>query len=230
MSAIAERCYHNAGNPPVLDLLSIVSGMRVLDCGCGAGDNARLLGMRGATVTAITASPAEEQEASKYCEKVLLADLNQGIPAEARSEFDVVMFSHVLEHLLDPAKALRDAARVLKKGGVLAVALPNVLTWRIRLQFLLGRFEYANGGIMDDTHVRFYTFDSGRRLLQTNGFDVVLARAEGSFPLWIGRKILPAQVRQAVDRWASKCFPGLFGFQLLYLATPATESAPPQNS
>ena len=184
---------------------------------------------RGASVTGITLSPAEELEALRYCEKVLLADLNEGIPAEAHSGYDVILFSHVLEHLFDPTQALRDAARILKENGVLAIALPNVLTWRVRLQFLLGRFEYSSAGILDDTHIRFYTFDSGRRMLQRNGFDVGLARADGGFPLWKGRKLIPLRLQKAVDRWASECFPGLFGFQSLYLATPAIGRAKAQN-
>jgi SAM-dependent methyltransferase len=226
---INEKYYHNAGNAPLLSLLPVAPGLRVLDCGCGAGDNARILRDSGASVTAITASAEEEQAASKYCEKVMLADLNEGIPAEALSGYDVVMFSHVLEHLFDPAKALHDAAQILKKDGVLAVALPNALTWRTRLQFLLGRFEYADGGIMDDTHVRFYTFDSGQRMLQRNGFNVVVARADGIFPLSKCRKMVSAGAQGAVDRWACERFPGLFGFQSLYLATPANGRAMPQN-
>jgi hypothetical protein len=95
-----------------------------------------------------------------------------------------------------------------------------VLNWRHRAEFLLGRFEYRDCGIMDDTHLRFYTFETGRRLLEGNGLRVTESKVEGSFPLRYIRRILPGFAR-SVDRLASEAWPGLFGYQLLYLARPA---------
>jgi SAM-dependent methyltransferase len=131
----------------------------------------------------------------------------------------LIIFSHVLEHLRNPSRVLQDAKRVLAPGGYVAVALPNVLTWRVRLQFLAGRFDYQDGGIMDDTHLRFYTFETGKRLLETNGFHVSEAIADGSFPCRYLRRLMPGAARY-VDRCACALWPGLFGWQLLYIGTP----------
>jgi SAM-dependent methyltransferase len=218
-SVIRERVYANAGNPPLLALVPERPG-RALDCGCGAGDNARLLRARGWTVTGVTLSPEEQRAASAHCERVLLANLEQPLPAEAGSGYDLVVLSHVLEHLVDPRVLLREARRVLAPGGRVAVALPNVLFYPVRLKALFGRFDYTTDGIMDATHVHFYTFATGADLLRANGFDVLKAEAEGGMPLRWLRRGLPGAWVESLDRWACRRWPGLFGRQCLYLARP----------
>jgi SAM-dependent methyltransferase len=216
----ADRTYQNAGNPALLDLIHAKPSGRALDCGCGAGDNARILSLRGWEVDGITISPDEQSKASKICKRVLIADLESGIPPAIGGGYDLVVFSHMLEHLRNPSRVLGDVTHVLAPGGIVAVALPNVLSWRHRLQFLLGRFEYEEGGIMDSTHLRFYTFASGRRLLESNGLIVSTATVEGIFPL--ARKVkLPSRVVGLLDRFASTWLPGLLGWQLLYIASVA---------
>ena len=214
----ADRTYENAGNLALLDLIRTKPSGRALDCGCGAGDNARILSTRGWEVDGITISPDEQSKASQVCKRVLIADLESGIPKELSGGYELVVFSHVLEHLRNPSRVLRDVPRMLVPGGIVAVALPNVLSWRNRLQFMFGRFEYEEGGIMDSTHLRFYTFASGRRLLESNGLIVSTATVEGIFPL--ARKLkLPSRVVGLLDRFASARLPGLLGWQLLYIAS-----------
>jgi SAM-dependent methyltransferase len=220
MTDCTDKIYRNAGNLALLQL--IPSHTRVLDCGCGAGDNARLLQARGSRVVGITISPDEQASASAYCERAYLADLEQGLPQEIGGGFDIILLSHVLEHLRHPERVLQDARRLLAPDGMLAVALPNVLAYSNRCKFLAGSFEYTSGGVMDETHVRFYTFASGKRLLVENGYTVVTALAEGAFPLWKVRNILPARSVQWINRWACQHWPGLFGAQSLYLARSKT--------
>jgi len=212
----ASRIYQNAGNLALLELINSKPG-RALDCGCGAGDNARILSLRGWEVDGITISPDEQSKASQVCKTVDIADLESGLPPTISGGYELVIFSHVLEHLRNPTRVLGDAHRVLVPGGIVAVALPNVLSWRYRLRLLLGKFEYEEGGIMDATHVRFYTFASGRRLLESNGFLISTATVEGIFPL--ARKMrLPSGIVGLLDRFVSNYWPGLFGWQLLYIA------------
>lgn len=216
---LEERIYENEGNPPLLALAPEGPG-RALDCGCGAGDNARLLRARGWSVTGITLSPGEQQAARAHCERVELADLEQPLPESIGTGFDLVLLSHVLEHLVHPEVLLESIKRVLAPGGAVLVGLPNVLFYPIRLKALLGRFEYTPGGIMDETHVRFYTFETGAALLRRNGFSVVEMRAEGAFPLWVLRRVLPPAVARFLDASVCRIWPGLFGRQSLYLAKP----------
>ncbi len=217
-SECANRIYKNAGNLALLDLIASKPAGRALDCGCGAGDNSRILSLRGWDVDGITISPDEHSKASQVCKTVHLADLESGIPPAVSGGYDLVVFSHVLEHLRNPSRVLKDIPRVLGPDGIVAVALPNVLSWRFRLRFLLGQFEYEEGGIMDATHLRFYTFASGRRLLESNGLLISTATVEGVFPL--ARKIrLPSQIVRVLDSFAGSYWPGLFGWQLLYIAS-----------
>lgn len=211
-----ERIYEGS-NRPLIELIAHFRAGAALDCGCGAGGNARALRQMGWRVTGITVSPRELDIASEYCEAVQLADLNSGIPQQAGGPFDLVIFSHVLEHLLHPHVALRDARRLLSPGGRILVALPNVLYWRQRMKFLLGEFNYEPTGIMDETHVRFYTLKSGMELLQSNGFEVVSVLGDGDLPLPYLRRLVPALGR-FLDPLASRLIPGLFGAQILYVA------------
>jgi hypothetical protein len=92
------------------------------------------------------------------------------------------------------------------------------LNWHQRVLFLFGRFEYTDQGIMDVTHLRFYSFLSGRTMLESCGFRIIRAKAAGSVLPWgFLRRIAPA-VTSAVDRFFCLINPALFGRQLLYLA------------
>jgi SAM-dependent methyltransferase len=217
--ACNERIYAGS-NRPLLQLIAPFPAGAALDCGCGTGGNARELRQMGWRVTGITVSPRELEMASECCEAVRLGDLNAGIPQEAGGPFDLVVFSHVLEHLLHPDVALRDAHRLLTPDGRLIVALPNVLYWRMRLKFLFGEFKYEPTGIMDETHVRFYTFQSGMELLRSNGFEILSTLGDGDLPLPFLRRLLPALGR-FLDPLASRLAPGLLGAQILYVARVA---------
>lgn len=217
MSPVCRERIYEGSNPPLLQLIASLRPGSALDCGCGAGGNARALREMGWHVTGITVSPQELDRASECCEAVWLADLNSGIPNEAAGPFDLVIFSHVLEHLLHPGVALRDAHRLLSPVGRVFVALPNVLYWRQRLKFMFGEFKYEPTGIMDETHVRFYTLHSGMELLQSNGFEIVSTLGDGDFPLPFLRRVLPALGR-FVDPLAARLLPGVFGVQIIYTA------------
>lgn len=221
----AERLYQNEGNPPLLALVPATPG-RALDCGCGAGDNARILRSRGWRVTGITASPAEQRIAADHCDRVLLTDLEKPLPDEVGGDFDLVVLSHVLEHLAHPEALLDTLKAVLAPHGVIAVALPNVLFYPQRFKALMGRFEYEPTGIMDETHLRFFTFASGSALLRRGGFRVLAAGAEGGVPLWKLRLLLPCSWVDWVNRAACRWRPGLFGRQCLYLAALEGPSDP----
>ena len=108
--------YKNAGNVGLLRLLSSPPG-RILDCGCGAGDNARLLSSRGWRVTGVTIDPREQKAARQFCEAIYLADLENGVPASVGDAFDAVLASHVLEHLARPERFLDEVRHRLNPGA-----------------------------------------------------------------------------------------------------------------
>lgn len=92
---------------------------------------------------------------------------------EAKGKYGVVLASAVLEHLKDPETALQRIRKVLKPKGILVVTLPNIAHWRMRLNLLLGRFEYEDYGLLDRTHLRFFTYNTALKLVRRAGFKVV---------------------------------------------------------
>jgi SAM-dependent methyltransferase len=213
--------YKNEGNAKLLDLILKPAG-RILDCGCGAGDNARILSNRGWRVTAITIDPQERDAARDFCEAVHLADLEKGIPTEIEGKFDAVLASHVLEHLARPERLLQDVRQRLRPTGLLAVALPNIAHYHQRISLLRGRFNYADTGQLDRTHLRFYTYTTAIQLLRQNGFDPLIAAADGSVPLWKARRLVSPTIEVRLNKWAVGQWPNLLGSQALLIASART--------
>lgn len=185
-------------------------GARVLDLGCAAGIIARALAeSRGCSVVGVEAEEALAAKARPFCRDLVVADLEDPRTLErvaaAFEPFDVVVLADVLEHLRDPRATLRAARGLLAARGTLLVSLPNVANWRVRLALLSGRFEYADTGILDRTHLHFYTRRSAARMIAEAGFHIEEeARTAGS-----GRRG-PALL--------ARLLPGLFAYQVLFRA------------
>lgn len=218
-----DRVYSNRGNPPLIDLLG-GERHRVLDIGCGAGDNAALLRERypGCRVHGVTHAAREAELASRYMERCWVFDIEDSLPADLPEQrFDALIFSHVLEHLRQPAVVLSRFVELLDSGGVVLIAVPNILSWRQRVQFLRGRFEYQSSGALDDTHLRFFTYFTAARYLLAHApaLELQSQSATGSVPLWLLRRhIIPAEWSQAVDDLGCRLWPNLFGGQILLKA------------
>jgi hypothetical protein len=117
--------------------------------------------------------------------------------------------------------------RHLRPGGVVLIAVPNVLTWRQRIEFLRGRFNYAEAGLMDVTHVRFFTYDSADAYLlkDTPALKLEKKVADGSVPLWFLRhKLLSEEARRRVDALGCSLLPNLFAGQILIKARLTAET------
>lgn len=166
----------------------------------------------------VTVSPAEQILAGDACRDVLEADLNLGLPATLTGPFDVIVLSHVLEHLVDPGRLLDQLHSVLEVSGILAVALPNVAHLRTRLSLFSGKFEYTDSGVLDRTHLRFYTYQSGAALLTSHGYRIIRSFGNGYFPLKGLTSLVPQRLKNWLDGAAVRAFPNLFAFQSIYLA------------
>ena len=184
----------------------------LLDVGCGGGlFGAAVKATMPCTVVGVTWSDAEAHQARQMIDRVEVADLNSYEPGKL-GEFDCIVCAHVLEHLLNPDQVLARLRACLRPGGSLIVALPNVLFWKQRVQFLLGRFEYTEGGLMDRTHVRFFDWDSAERLIRAAGFVVRERCADGGVPL---SSRFGAALSKLIDGTGLRHFPGVFGFQFV---------------
>lgn len=150
------------------------SARRILDVGCGSGAFGRLLrsGRDGLELWAVEPDGAAAQAARDGFDHVIVGEFPE--PALPARGFDVVVFADVLEHLATPEHALAEAARLLAPGGCVLASMPNVRHWRDVLAPLLlrGTWTYTERGILDRTHLRFFTRSSMRALFEDNGWVV----------------------------------------------------------
>jgi SAM-dependent methyltransferase len=152
----------------------IPAGARVLEVGAHTGFFSACLRERGCRVTALEVDPRAAAHAAASADRLVVGDVEDAaVRARLDGPFDVVLFMHVLEHLVDPWAVLRAMRGQVAHDGRVIVLLPNVACWRIRKAlFLGGAFEYEDTGILDRTHLRFFTLDSMRGLLETSGYTV----------------------------------------------------------
>ncbi|MGF1453005.1 MAG: class I SAM-dependent methyltransferase [Opitutales bacterium] len=218
MKRVDHKVYRNKGNPEVLRRVPD-SAKRILDIGCGAGDNAAQLKERGAVVDGLTLSEEEAAVSREFCKQVVIHDLEQGLPKDLNGPYDAAICSHVLEHICWPEQLLEGVRKSLAPDGRLIVALPNMLNARNRIKIMLGQWNYTDSGLMDNTHFRVYTFKTAQEMLRKNGFEIIEAAASGFLPI-PGWNRLPVALRGGIDRLSIRMLPGLFGHQLLYVAKP----------
>lgn len=170
----------------------------VLDLGCGRARLGLEVERLGYTVTGIDNSPVACATARTRIREVIELDfMNPEAVAAALNgrQFDWIMAADVLEHSAEPETALGFYRRFLKPDGRVIVSLPNVAVWDNRFRLLLGRFDYCDSGVMDRTHLRFFTFRTARELLVEAGFTPLQKTWEPG----IARVFVPA-LKRLLDR------------------------------
>lgn len=157
------------------DVLAVVpAGVRdVLDVGCGGGALGRALRARGARVTGVEKEPAAAAAARERLDRVVEADVEKDPLPFREGEFDCILYCDILEHLRDPAAALAATGRFLRPGGRIVASVPNVRYYAVVKDLLLrGRWEYGDAGILDRTHLRFFTLLSIEEMLEGAGYRI----------------------------------------------------------
>jgi SAM-dependent methyltransferase len=214
-SVYQKRVYDNPGFARLVEQVPPEQRL-VLDVGCGVGANMVMLRDRGHDVTGVTLSASEAEICSRQGFRCEIADITGTLPFADQS-FDALILSHVLEHVAYPNNVLRNLSRLLRSRGSVYVALPNVLFFPQRAEFLRGRFRYSETGLMDRTHLRFFDFHSARDLVQDAGFRVRKHFGVGKFPVGPLRRITPG-LAERFDGFASARWPDLFAFHTVIVA------------
>jgi 2-polyprenyl-3-methyl-5-hydroxy-6-metoxy-1,4-benzoquinol methylase len=218
----STELYDNSGNQQVLSAIP-QNAQNILDLGCGAANVGKSSNKNSVIWDGVTISESEASIAKKYYQEVYVHNLESGLPAETLNRpYDTCVASHVIEHIVWPSRLLKDIHNVLSKSnGTLIVALPNALHHEVRMKLLRGKFVYKESGIMDINHVRWYTYKSAQQLLTDNGFRITKSWVEGTFPISKKtRKHIPIGILKKLDNFACKTYPGLFGFQMIFVAKP----------
>lgn len=162
---------------PRADVVALVPAwcQRVLDVGCAAGVvGATLKRRQGCAVTGIERDPVAASAARAVLDEVLELDLETPDvdwgARLGRERFDCLVYADVLEHLREPAALLEAQRGLLRPGGVAIVSVPNVRHYPVVLGLLRGEWRYQDEGVLDRTHLRFFTRRSLLTLLAESGY------------------------------------------------------------
>ena len=199
------------------------TNQRVLDLGCGEGAVAAELKSNGNRVTGVDLLPVAANAGA--LEQYFSADLDEGIESVIEAlqghRFDRVLLLDVLEHLHRPELLLQQCHQVLEPGGELIISVPNIAHLSVRLLLLFGMFDYTQRGILDRTHLRFFTRKTARSLVLENGFEI---RAE-KFTVTPVELIFGMPAEHWLMKTVNRCLavitnvlPGLFAYQIMFVA------------
>jgi 2-polyprenyl-3-methyl-5-hydroxy-6-metoxy-1,4-benzoquinol methylase len=144
----------------------------VLEVGTAAGYLTSEMASLGCKVTGIEQDVDMAALARRYCDQMVVGDI-ESLDLGGLGRYDAIILGDILEHLRDPRAVLERLVTLLKPGGKVLISLPNVANIWVRLNLLFGRFNYSNVGILDESHLRFYTLKTARRLADESGLDVV---------------------------------------------------------
>lgn len=140
---------------------------RVLELGPATGNMSQAFASRGCTVVGIEIDPEMAARAERFCERVIVGDLDSlDLDQELGEErFDAIVAADVLEHLRNPLGAIKKLKPFLSEDGYFVISVPNIAHGSIRLSLLEGRFDYQETGLLDATHLHFFTRDSLEEVL-----------------------------------------------------------------
>jgi SAM-dependent methyltransferase len=208
-------------------LLRLVGyGKRVLELGTALGAMTKILReAQGCTVVGVECNPETAAIAATWCEKMVVGDVESLDLAETTGgDFDVILAADILEHLVDPWQCLEKLTPLLRPDGYLVISVPNVAHVGLLAALLQGRFPYRTKGLLDFTHLRFFTRADLEELLLACGFLPVkwdayhLSPQETEFSwLWFA---LPESIRA----WLITREDGDV-YQFIVKAIPTTEAA-----
>ena len=208
--------YFGNGRPEMLQFLPDPPG-RVLEIGCGCGAfAARLKGRYPRShVTAIEPMREAAEGARERVDELLIGDVESSLTNLADRQFDTIVLNDVLEHLVDPWDILKKLRRHLTPDqGTVVVSLPNVRYFPVFKSYVSGaQWRYESEGVMDRTHLRFFTKKSIEHLFESSGYKVI--RLEGINPMALTWKV------NLLNRLTGGSFEDLQYMQFACVAKPA---------
>ena len=202
--ATVDQAERNTSHAVMLDLIG--TDRVVLDVGCASGYLAEALGKNGCRVSGVEYDPADAEKAKPFLDGLVIADLNSVDLAEQfpTGTFDTVVFGDVLEHLLDPATVVKSGVRLLRPDGSIVISIPNIAHGATRLTLLQGRWDLRDTGLLDRTHIRWFTLETLLAMLDEAGLVVTELRSTVADPLQTEITIDPDALPPAAVDWVRR--------------------------
>ena len=177
--------YYGNVNPDLLAKIP-VTAKRVLEVGCGSARLGEAFKARSpqSKYFGIELFESAAKEAALVLDGVICANIEQDttVPLNLSPSFDTLVFGDVLEHLQDPWKVLTELRQYIEPGGSCIACVPNVAHWSLVAGLLQGKWDYQDTGLLDRTHLRFFTLDSAVQMFQKAGWTVVDAAPRNLWP------------------------------------------------
>lgn len=182
---------------------------KILDVGCAVGVLAKEMKNNDCEVVGIELDDKSADIAQEHCVELVRGNV-ESIELEDNysNYFDFIIFADVLEHLRDPSNVLKRFVKYLKDDGYIIVSLPNIANWRIRLKLLSGNFNYETHGILDESHLRFFTEKTVKDLITNSKLEI------SKFDVAVGDVDFFAKFLYSVAIY----WPNLFAYQFLVIA------------
>lgn len=159
------------------DLIKLIpeGAKRLLDVGCGGGMTGKALLEAGAEfVVGVERFEEAARQASKYYSEVIVGDVEETDLPFPDGFFDSIIYGDVLEHLIDPWNLLKKHRRLLKSKGTIVISIPNIRHYRVIKKLVFkGEWRYTDEGILDKTHLRFFTLGTTVEMLESAGYEVL---------------------------------------------------------
>lgn len=156
------------------NLFDLRRNSKVLDIGCGSGQLGQYFHRElQSEVTGVEITVDNYEIAKAVLSKTLLGDIETLDLDLIGCDFDYIIFSDSLEHMLNPDKVLNRVQQLLAKNGELLISIPNVRNFRVTFPLVIaGNWEYQDEGLLDRTHLRFFTIASISNLLHKCGYSI----------------------------------------------------------
>ena len=179
-SPLKSGCVAEYGDNPrneLIDLIKVVPE-QIFEIGCGSGATGMAIKQKFPDVNYIGMDSNEKatQIAQTRLDKVIVSDVEK-VPLDTlglvKGYFDLIICADILEHLYDPWKTLFALRDYLKPNGKIFASIPNVQYINHIINFLHGNWTYEHDGIMDVTHIRFFTFNEIVKMLSGTGYNII---------------------------------------------------------
>lgn len=221
-----------------------INDCSVLSLGCASGNLEEVLEKYHACkVFGLDNSANAINETKKLITSAAIIDLEMENITDVvcGKKFDIVLLADVLEHLRNPIDILKQCQEILLPEGRIIVSIPNIANWSVRFSLLCGQFEYSDTGILDRTHIKFYTLKTAKELLHKSGFCIIAEQYSTSIinMLYLKmnqhnakgitiqknsiknknsiRRIVSSTIRK-IDELLTSFFPGMFAQQFMFAA------------